>query len=343
MPIPFIIAGAALLAAGIGVKKGFDAKENFSEADRLAKDAARKFEQAKDSLESKRKEEMERLAELGKLRLQTESHSITEFAKLYQQVKNPPNITEIKIKSGDIPIEEVDVNQMTVSAYQATNFIQHGISGISTGALVGVGVGQTVGMLGAASTGAAISGLSGAAATNATLAWLGGGSLASGGLGMAGGTAVLGGVIAGPVIAVMGYMAANQSEKALTAANANAAEVAKAVEQSKKAAVLLDAIGLRTQEVSQIIAAIDQRLCSTMNRVAYMLKEVRRARQPGSEKVNYKILEEHEQKEFDFMLILGPALFQVLKVNILDDEGLVTHESGALVKNMQHLLRESVV
>lgn len=343
MPIPFIIAGAALLAAGVGVKKGFDAKENFSEADRIAKDAEHKFQQAKDSLEGKRKTEMERLAELGKLRLQTESQSITQFIDLYKQVKNAPNVGAIKIGSGEIQIEQVDVDQMTVSSYEATNFIQHGLSGISTGALVGVGVGQAVGMLGAASTGAAISGLSGAAATNATLAWLGGGSLASGGLGMAGGTAVLGGVIAGPVIAVMGYMAASQSEKALTAANANAAEIAKAVEQSTKAIVLLDAIGQRTQEVSDVIYAIDQRLCNTMNRVNYILELVRHFRDPGTEKIDYKTLEDHEKQEFDFMRLLGPKLFEILKVNILDDEGLVTRESGILVENMQRLLNESAV
>lgn len=341
MPIPFLITGAALLAAGVGVKKGFDAKENFSEADRIAKDAALKFQQAKESLENKRKGEMDRLAELGKLRLQTETQSIKQFIELYQQVKNAPNVGAIQIGSGEIQIEEVDVNQMTISVYKTTNFIQHGLSGISTGALVGVGVGQAVGMLGAASTGAAISGLSGVAATNATLAWLGGGSLASGGLGMAGGTAVLGGVIAGPVIAVMGYMAASQSEKALTSANANAAEIAKAIEQSKKAIVLLDAIGLRTQEVSDVIHAVDQRLCNTMNRVKYILELVRRFRQPDAEKVDYKILENHEKQEFEFMRLLGPKLFQILKVNILDDEGLVTRESSVLVENMQRLLRES--
>ena len=54
-----------------------------------------------------------------------------------------------------------------------------------------------------ASTGAAISGLSGAAATSATLAAIGGGSLAAGGLGIAGGTAVLTGIVAFPILAVV--------------------------------------------------------------------------------------------------------------------------------------------
>lgn len=49
----------------------------------------------------------------------------------------------------------------------------------------------SAGILGAASTGTAISTLSGAASTSASLAALGGGSIASGGFGMAGGTAVV--------------------------------------------------------------------------------------------------------------------------------------------------------
>lgn len=62
----------------------------------------------------------------------------------------------------------------------------------------------SVGAIGTASTGAAISGLSGIAASNATLAWFGFGSLASGGLGMAGGQITL--VILG--VAIMWFLIA---------------------------------------------------------------------------------------------------------------------------------------
>jgi len=33
MPLPFILAGAALAAAGYGVKKGVDAKDDFDTAE----------------------------------------------------------------------------------------------------------------------------------------------------------------------------------------------------------------------------------------------------------------------------------------------------------------------
>lgn len=78
--------------------------------------------------------------------------------------------------------------------------------------------------LAVASTGTAIASLSGAAATNATLAFFGGGSLAAGGLGMAGGTVVLGGLVAGPALLVMGFVAGHAAKKELEKARTNKAE-----------------------------------------------------------------------------------------------------------------------
>ena len=69
-----------------------------------------------------------------------------------------------------------------------------GLSVVTLGATVAMGVATTFGL---ASTGTAISALSGAAATNAALAWLGGGSLVAGGGGMDAGQAFL--TMAGPV------------------------------------------------------------------------------------------------------------------------------------------------
>lgn len=70
-----------------------------------------------------------------------------------------------------------------------------------------------VSMIGAASTGTAISTLTGAAATNATLAWFAGGSLATGGAGMAGGGMVLGGIVALPLVIFSSWKAHSNADK----------------------------------------------------------------------------------------------------------------------------------
>jgi len=75
--------------------------------------------------------------------------------------------------------------------------------------------------LATASTGTAISSLGGVAATNATLAWLGGGSIAAGGGGMALGSMVLGGIVAGPALAIFGHILGSKGEEALNNARNN--------------------------------------------------------------------------------------------------------------------------
>ncbi len=94
-----------------------------------------------------------------------------------------------------------------------------------------------VGMLASTAGGVAIAELSGVAATNATLAWLGGGVLSVGGFGMVGGMAVFGGLVAGPALAILGAMSADEMEEKLEKAKAYYSQVEKAV---KKADAIID-------------------------------------------------------------------------------------------------------
>jgi len=85
--------------------------------------------------------------------------------------------------------------------------------GVSAGVGTALGTWALVTTFGTASTGTAIAGLSGAAATNATLAWFGGGAIAAGGGGIAAGTAVIGGIVAIPALAVLGVFSHLKANK----------------------------------------------------------------------------------------------------------------------------------
>ncbi|GAA7912062.1 hypothetical protein TH0071_06150 [Helicobacter pylori] len=89
-----------------------------------------------------------------------------------------------------------------------------------------------VGMLASTAGGVAIAELSGVAATNVTLAWLGGGVLSVGGFGMVGGMAVFGGVVAGPALAILGAISADEMEKKRDDAKAYYSQVEKAVKEA---------------------------------------------------------------------------------------------------------------
>lgn len=116
----------------------------------------------------------------------------------------------------------------------------------ASGAVIGSAIGEMlaaygaytgVGMLASTAGGVAIAELSGVVATNATLTWLGGGVLSVGGFGMVGGMVVFGGLVAGPALAILGAMSADEMEEKLEKAKAYYSQVEKAV---KKADAIID-------------------------------------------------------------------------------------------------------
>lgn len=235
MPLPFILAGAAIAAAGYGVKKGFDAKSDLDDAKRYSRYAQEEADEANDKLERQKRRTNNSLESYGNSKkLGVANINIFDSLIYYPDGKSRGEqirVSNAKHKIIITPEEELEILQklhilspelsynearQKLKAYNIQmDKIDSALKSLAGGSLAGLAAGGGawlgVSSLGAASTGAAISGLSGAAATNATLAWLGGGSLASGGLGIAGGTAVLGGLVAGPLLAIGGAVMASKA------------------------------------------------------------------------------------------------------------------------------------
>lgn len=146
------------------------------------------------------------------------------------------------------------------------------VGNVALGALTAVGTGVAarqgalalVGVLGTASTGAAIGGLSGVAATNATLAALGGGSLATGGGGMALGATVLGGVTMGPALLLAGFTLNSQGEKADTKATAYERDVEVVLARQQAFRELLVRVDTRIDELDGLLTDLDARARNCM-------------------------------------------------------------------------------
>ncbi|HHP8293256.1 hypothetical protein [Acinetobacter baumannii] len=179
------------------------------------------------------------------------------------------------------------------------------LAGTTGGALAGLGAYSSVGFLASASTGTAISGLSGVAATNATLAWLGGGSIASGGFGMAGGMIALGGIVAGPALAIGGFMLASKAEEALTKAVDYAAQVDKAVAE-------LDMLGVALIGIRQNVDEVTDTLNELVQRFEVM-----------------KVNDDSDPQAFKQMIVNTKILKDLLDCRIIDEE-------GSPIKNIRH-------
>lgn len=231
MPLPFILAGAAVVAAGYGAKKGYDGYQDKTTANDIIKTSKNKYENEKSLFDEQNDTTTQSLTQLGEIQLSI-GNDFKEFRTIAEKLLNKLNQSSSKIIEIDFPqhkLDEIDGLALSTTAYVGK------IAGAgAAGAAAAYAVYGGVMALAAASTGTPIAALSGAAAYNATMAAIGGGSIAAGGFGMAGGAMVLGGVVAAPIMAIAGWAFASHAEEALSDARKTREEVNEAVNKMEK-------------------------------------------------------------------------------------------------------------
>lgn len=257
MPLPLILGGIAAVTAVTGVKKLYDAHQTTKEASQLNTDAQTLYSQAKDNLDAARKATNDALQALGQKKLDVMSQDIHHFVESFSQLHN----VDLENSEGLNELTKIQMTKETLAQMKEQSSMAIGmVSGLAQGATFGgltaLGAYGAAMSFATASTGTAISALSGAAATNATLAFFGGGSLAAGGLGMAGGTAVLGGLVAGPALAIMGFTLNAKAEKNLETAKSNMAQARKINEELGAAADVCNAITERTNMYDKLLSRL---------------------------------------------------------------------------------------
>ncbi len=207
MPLPFILAGVALAAAGYGVKKGIDALDADCEADEFIKKAEVLKEEATKKAESTQSDCKLAFARFGEKKLRVLSHSISNFLDHFHQLKH-----------SRITIEGINMQDIQRQVSDARNLLnQLNANGIDGDSAPGV-----------------IAGCVGLGASSFTAGAILGGGLAASGLA---GMAVLGGLLAAPALAILGAISADEMEKKRDDAKAYYSQVEVAV---KKADVMVD-------------------------------------------------------------------------------------------------------
>ncbi len=186
-----------------------------------------------------------------------------------------------------------------------------------------------VGMLASTAGGVEIAELSGVAATNVTLAWLGGGVLSVGGFGMVGGMAVLGGLVAGPALAILGAVSADEMEEKLEKAKAYYSQVEKAV---KKADAIIDqfqAIEKMAKLFTRQITKCDALLFSlSQDAIATMKKH----------NYNHSLYSQEERDQLCVTVSTLMTLSAFLKVTIIDKHQKLNKKA----QNALNLMRKQI-
>ena len=315
MPLPFILGAAAVAAGAFGVKKGLDAREDMEEAQDLLECAKEMSAEAENSIEKSRKGTAMTIENLGKTKIKILSTSMKKFVEEFSKIKNVDFQNSVGLEElKDFTPDSCDFSNLQQASFKASDLASGGLGGVAAGSLMAAGTYGAVGSAAfgaAASTGTAIAGLSGAAATNATLAWLGGGSLAAGGFGMAGGMMVLGGLVAGPALAVGGVFMASKAKEALYEAEEYYDKARAFKEQAKNICSNLSAIDERAKQIDFVLKKLD----------VYFKQSVAGLSAVTSNGLNWKTYTNEEKQIVGASAQIAKTIKIILDTSLLNEKG----------------------
>lgn len=331
MPIPFLFIaaglGTAALGIGKGVKAGIDQKD-ANETNELARDTVK---EATEKARISRENSSKAIENLGAKKLWILDHSVASFVDLFEQLHNVElgesvGMDELK----KFRLDKQSFEELKQMSSMASSIAGGVAGGAAAGALAAIGAYSGVITLGAcATTGTAIATLSGAAATNATLAFLGGGALSIGGLGMAGGTMVLGGLVAGPALAVMGFVVGAKASANKDTAYANLDKSLEYEEEVKTVQVLCKAIRMRATLFTRLLIKLDAILAPLTDSLSHIIET------SGTDFSQYT---KEEKAVVAATLSLVKAIKAILDTPILAEDGTLTKESEAIAAPVQEVI-----
>ncbi|MDR3343750.1 MAG: hypothetical protein LBT14_13425 [Treponema sp.] len=324
MPIPFILGGIGIATGLLGIGTGIKSVVDNNDANDVNAQANLIVDKAKENLEECRTKSYKALEALGGKKAFVLNNGITDFVNAFEKLKN----VDIKNSVGhdELKLDKQSLRQLKEMGNYAASILGGVAGGAVGGALAAFGAYSGAMVFGAASTGTAIASLSGVAATNATLAFLGGGSLAVGGLGMAGGAMVLGGLVAGPALAIMGIVLGAKASENLDKARSNLAEARKIAEELQTASVLCNGIRRRSYMFERLLIRLD----ALFSPLVYRMEEIIEA-----SGVNYPDFTAVDKRTICTAAALAQTIKAVLVTPILTEDGRLTDESKQIASDIQ--------
>ncbi|MDA8213415.1 MAG: hypothetical protein M0021_16305 [Clostridia bacterium] len=312
----FILGGIAIAAAATGIGKGIHAVVQNNEAKDVNRRTSNIYDTAKDNLENARKKSEFALEGLGEVKLNVLDKSVNRCIDVFSKIHNVELDESVGLDElRKFKMDKQSLEEMRKLGGFASSLLGGAVGGSLAGGLAAFGAYSAAMTFGAASTGTAIASLSGVAATNATLAFLGGGSLAAGGLGIAGGTMVLGGVVAGPALAVLGFVLDAKASKNLDNAYSNIAEARKIAEEFGAATDICNGITERSEMFFDLILRLDELFRPLIDKIE-MIIDI-----SGCDYSQYNL---NSKKVVAMAMSVAAAIKKVLDTPILTKDGMIT-------------------
>ena len=330
MPLPLLLlaaVGAAVVTAAIGIGKGAKAVIDYRSSKKNNEEANYNFKVAKRKLDKDRRRSKKSLEKLGNSKIEVLGENMTRFVNAFEKIKN----IEVQNSVGLEELSKFKKDKTTFTELKelgdfASSILSGVASGATGGAITAFGAYSAAAKLAAASTGTLISSLSGAAATNATLAFFGGGSLAAGGAGVAGGAIVLGGLVAGPALAIMGFIVEAKANKMKEESLSNLAKSKSIILSLNTASDLCNAISERSNMFVKLLDKLNTRFEPVVSMMETAIEQ---------NECNFAKFSEEQKKTTAAAASLAVSIKTVIDTPILTEDGNLTKESETLLSELQ--------
>lgn len=334
-----LFVGIIAITAIFGVLKFIKASFLQNKANNTNKDANNIVKNILNKVEISRKNCSIDIENLGKCKIKILNNSIKPFIEIFEKI----NYIEISNSMEFNELQKIifdkkkfsELKEIQSIAASLDNDVIDGIAtGVAGGVLTAFGAYSIAGALATASTGTAIASLSGIAATNATLAFFGGGSLAVGGLGIAGGTMILGGLIAGPALAIFGSFMSLKASSNLEKAYLNLEKAQKYEKELKAVINACKEISERANKFTNFLTSIDSNFFPLTQKMSQIIV---------SKGTDYRNFSSDEKKIISQAITLAGAIKSILDTPILDKDGNLTSESAKIIDMTNEKLRTELV
>ena len=221
-----------------------------------------------------------------------------------------------------------------------------GGAGAMAGAAGGMGMGGGAGAMAGTAGGMGMCGGAGAmAGAGSTAGGVSGGVVSGVAGGVAGGTvgavtggitgstvagvATLGGMVAGPFLAVGGMVLASKAKKAKADAGTNIGRINAAIEQIKNKQLATEAAFCRVYTILSVLGRLDGRFTP-------LLAEVQKLVVVSND---YSSYDDQDKKIVMMAAMLAKTIKNVMETSILDDTGMITSASGQMVAESERVIQ----
>ena len=329
MPLPFLFLGLAAATGAAGVGKTVKAHSDNKTANSINERAKRRVDEANKKINAERKQCGRALECLGKKKISVLNGSMQGYLNIIESIENF-NYDGFD-ETDRLVIDNASYNDLKKMGGFASSLAGGAAAGLTSGVLTAFGAYGLAQTFALASTGTAIASLSGAAATNATLAFFGGGALASGAgaLGVAGGMGVLGGLVAGPALMVMGFVAGAKADKNLQAAYNNSREADDICEQLDEGYKQCKAIRKRVYLFNNLLIRLDAYFMPLVYNVQKLVDK------KGDDFAKY---DTDDIALINTTKLLADTIKELLDTSILTEDGTLTVESEIIAEEAMSVL-----